>query len=59
MAPASVDDGAARSEDLGAVHLAEGVGDQLDTSAVGVAEVDRHLAVDDVLDALRSEAAAG
>jgi hypothetical protein len=32
-----------------AVHLAERVGDELDASAVGVGEVHRHVAVDDVL----------
>ena len=43
-------DGATHQSTLLAVHLAERVGDQLDPGAVGVAEVDRHLAVDDVLD---------
>src|SRR4051795_11023294 len=37
------------SEDVVAVHLAERVGDELDAGAVGVAEVHRDAAVDDVL----------
>src|SRR4051795_1275071 len=39
------------SEDVVAVHLAEGVGDELDAGAVGVPEVHRDAAVHDVLDA--------
>lgn len=38
------------SEDVIAVHLAERVGDQLESSAVGIAEVQRDLAVLDQFD---------
>src|SRR5687768_5781524 len=41
----------AGSEDVLPVHLAEGIGDQLDAGAVRVAEVHRDPAVHDVLDA--------
>ena len=41
----------APSEDLGAVHLPQRVGQQLEAGAVGVAEVDRLLALHEVLDA--------